>query len=87
MVLRKEVRSRRVHGDLGAFQDRGMFSMGQDAEHEGLCIPEGHDDVNRAPLHTGRAVRREDVFPAWLDEGVVAEPDLGESGTSSDEEG
>ena len=86
VVLRKEVRSRRVHGNVGAIEDRGMFAMGEDVEHEGLRAPEIILEENAAPLPTRRNIRREDALAQWLEEVPVGDHDLGESGTSSEEE-
>ena len=86
VVLRKEVRSRRVHGNMGAFEDGGMFSMGENDDHEGLRAPEIIPEENAAALPTGRRIVREEAFAQWLEEGPLADQDLGELGTSSDEE-
>lgn len=86
VILRKEVRGRRVSGNMGAFEDGGMFSMGEDVEHEGLRAPEVILEENSAALETGRRIRREDAFAQWLEEVHVEDQNLGESGTSSEEE-
>lgn len=86
VVLRKEVRSRRIHGSMGAFEDGGMFLVTEDVEHEGLRALEVILEENAPELPTGRAVRREDAFVHWRPETVEGEFDLGDSGTSEEEE-
>jgi len=86
VVLQKEVRSRRVHGSMGAFQDAGMFAIGEDAEHEGLRVPEVIPEENPAQLQTRRNVQRKDAFVPWIQQTDTRDENLGESGTSSEED-
>ena len=86
VILRREVRSRRVHGNVGAFEDRGIFYVGEDVEQEGLRVPKDIPEENRAQLMTGRTIRHEDAYIQWLDQGRTGHEDLGESSTSDEEE-
>jgi len=43
-------------------------------------------EENPAQLPTGRTIRREDIFVQWQEQAPVQEPELGELGTSEEEE-
>ena len=75
-----------MHGNIGAFEDGGIFYVGEDVEHEGLYVLEDIPEENRAQLIIGRTIRREDAYVQWLDQGCTGHEDLGESGTSDEEE-
>lgn len=66
VVLRKEIRGQRMHGSLGAFEDSGIFVVGDDENHEGLCVLEIIPKAQEAPLPTKRNIRREDTLTKWL---------------------
>ena len=86
VVLRREVQSRRVHENMGAFEEDGIFSIGEDPEHEGLRTPEIILEENRAPLPTGRTIQRENAFEDWTEERPTMDANLGKSGSSSNED-
>jgi hypothetical protein len=86
VVLRKEIRGRRVYGNVGASQDAGLFVVGDDEDHEGLRIPEVIPEAQEAPLGTGRNIRREETLAKWLAQVPEPDLDLGESGSSSEAE-
>jgi len=63
-----------------------MFAIGEDEDHEGLRVPEVIPEVNEAPLRSGRNIRRQDAIADFLAEVPVPDLDVGESGSSSEEE-
>lgn len=56
IVLRKEVRGKRIHEDVGAAKARTLFSIGNDMDHEGLQRAEANPGDNWAPLPTRRNI-------------------------------
>lgn len=87
VIMRKEVRGRRVHGTVGAEDACPMFDMGADIQHEGLVFGAVVREENPPRATTGRTVRRHDVFSEQEEEEwLVLDRDLGESETSSDDE-
>lgn len=81
---RKEVRGRRVYGSVGDSKDGPMFAIGKDEDHEGLRPPIQVSEENPGRAATERVVRPEEamLYEDW----GVEDQDLGESGSSSDEE-
>ena len=75
-----------MQGTVGSVEDAGMFVIGDDVLHEGLHVQAVIPEVPEAPLPTGRNIRREDTVDAWLARVQEPELDLGESGSSSEEE-
>lgn len=87
VILRNElIRGQRVVGNFGAVQVAGMFGMDDDADHEGLRTPKVILEENDAPLPTRRTVRREDAIVERLDEIPEVDLQVGESGSSSEED-
>lgn len=86
VVLRKEVRGRRISRDLDVVEPEGLFAMGRDADHEGLPVEEDVLEENRGQLPTGHNIRREEVIAPIQDDWEFVARDLGDSGSSSEEE-
>jgi len=62
IVLHKEIRGRRMYGDYGVNDEDGMFVIGDDTEHEGLCPAPVIAEKNEAPIPTGRILRRDEAL-------------------------
>ena len=86
VVLRKEVRGRRISRDLDVVEQEGLFAMGRDADHKSLAVDEDGLEENRRQLPTGHNIRREEVLAPIPDNWEFVARDMGESGSSSEEE-
>jgi len=84
VILRKEVRGRRVYGNHSVSEDGPLFAIGEDDDHEGLRAPEHVAEDNPGRVETSRVVREEEAV--LLDDWNLGDRDLGESGSSSDGE-
>ena len=85
--MKKEVRGRRISRDVDVVDPEGLFAMGRDADHEGLPIDEDVLEENRGELPTGHNIRREEVIAPISDDWEFVARDVGESGSSEEEEG
>jgi hypothetical protein len=85
VVLRKEVRGRRISGALDVVEPEGLFAMGRDADHEGLPIDEDVLEKNHGQLPTSHNIRRQEVFASIVDDWEFVARDVGESGSLSEE--
>jgi hypothetical protein len=80
VVLRTEVRGRRVDSEMEEQDEIPMFAMGADSDFEGLRAPEELPEINPDPLPTGRNIRLNEVLNARVqEEADVFDRDLGES--------
>jgi hypothetical protein len=80
VVLRTEVRGRRVDSEMEEQEEIPMFAMGVDSDFEGLRAPEELPEINPDPLPTGRNVRLNEIMNEVVGEEAVAfDRDLGES--------
>lgn len=80
VVLRTEVRGRRVDSELEEHDEIPMFAMGADSDFQGLRVPEEVPEINSDPLPSGRNIRLNEVFREVVgEEAVVFDRDLGES--------
>jgi hypothetical protein len=86
LVLRKEVRGKRIFQTVGAAQDEGMFHIGQDEDHEGLRPRTDVPEFDLPPVRIGRNLRRQDAFGPFGEENIVFDRDVGGSGSSSSDE-
>lgn len=85
VVLRTEVRGRRIDNEMEDPDEHPMFSMGSDYDFEGLRVPESIPERNPDPLPTGRNIQINEIINAVVEEeAVVFDRDIGES---SEEEG
>ena len=84
VVLRTEVRGRRNGGRGHDDEEPELFSMGRDADLEGLHWAGELGQTNVNPHSTGRTIEVDEV----MNEGVLEESSLGDTdgGESSDEE-
>ena len=80
------MRGRRISRDLDVVEPEGLFAMGRDADHEGLPVEEDVLEENRGQLPTGHNIRREEVIAPIQDDWEFVARDLGDSGSSSEEE-
>lgn len=84
IVLRKEVRGKRVHENVGVEEAAGIFDAGMDGDHEGLRPPAVVFEENPDPSRTGRNIQREDAFAEWIEEpNAVYDGNVGDAGSSS----
>jgi hypothetical protein len=80
VVLRTEVRGRRVDNDIEEDDPIPMFAMGADVDFEGLRAPEIMPETHQDPLPTGRDIRLNDILNEVLGEqAMVFDRDVGES--------
>ena len=80
VVLRTEVRGRRVDSEMEEHDEIPMFAMGADSDFQGLHVPEEVPESNPDPLPLGRNVRLNEVLnEVGEEEAVVFDRDLGES--------
>ena len=80
VVLRTEVRGRRVDSEMEEHDEIPMFAMGADSDFEGLRVPEEVPEFNPDPLPSGRNIRLNEVLNEVVgEEAVVFDRDLGES--------
>ena len=80
VVLRTEVRGRRVDSEIEEQDEIPMFAMGADSDFEGLRAPEELPEFNPDPLPTGRNVRLNEIMNEVVEEEAAAfDRDLGES--------
>lgn len=84
VIFQKEVRGRRVYGGVGASEQGPLFTVEQDAEHEGLRAPEVVPEENPQRPPTERVVREDEG--TLLDDWEVVDCDVEEFGSSSEEE-
>ena len=86
IVLRKEIRGQRVYGSMASAEQEGMLAMGEDSNHEGLRAPEVIPEENRDRLPKGRTIRRDEASVESLGDMEPPDLDLGESGSSSEDD-
>ena len=87
VILRKEVRGRRVVGTVGVDEGTGLFQVGRDINHAALQPPSIILEENPEAAQSGRRVRREDLLPEWIDDqNVVYDGDVGDSRPSSEDD-
>jgi hypothetical protein len=80
VVLRTEVRGRRVDSEMEEHDGIPMFAMGADSDFQGLRVPEEVPEINPDPLPSGRNVRLNEVLnEEGEEEAVLFDRDLGES--------
>ena len=80
VVLRTEVRGRRIDSDRQEEEEIPMFAMGSDIDFEGLRAPDIIPETEADPLPTGRNIRLNDILNEVLGEhAVVFDRDVGES--------
>ena len=79
VVLRTEVRGRRVDSLMEEHDEIPMFAMGADSDFQGLRMPEEVPEINPDPLPSGRNIRLNEVLNEVVGEAVVFDRDLGES--------
>jgi hypothetical protein len=80
VVLRTEVRGRRVDSEMEEHDEIPMFAMGADSDFQGLRVPEEVPEINPDPLPSGRNVRLNEVLnEEGEEEAVLFDRDLGES--------
>ena len=80
VVLRTDVRGRRVDSEMEEHDEYPMFAMGADSNYEGLRAPDEVPEINPEPLPSGRNVRLNEVLNDVVEEeAVLFDRDLGES--------
>jgi hypothetical protein len=80
IVLRTEVRRRRIDSNRQEEEEIPMFAMGSDIDFEGLRAPDIIPETEADPLPTGRNIRLTDILNEVLGEhAVVFDRDVGES--------
>ena len=80
VVLRTEVRGRRIDSDRTEEEEIPMFAMGSDIDFAGLRAPDIIPETEADPLPTGRDIRLNDILNEVLGEqAVVYDRDVGES--------
>jgi hypothetical protein len=80
VVLRTEVRGRRIDSDRQEEEEIPMFAMGSDIDFAGLRAPDIIPETEADPLPTGRNIRLNDILNEVLGEqAVVFDRDVGES--------
>ena len=80
VVLRTDVRGRRVDSEMEERDEIPMFAMGADNEFQGLRAPEEVPEGNPDPMPSGRNVRLNQVLNEVLEEEAsLFDRDLGES--------
>ena len=85
VVLRTEVRGRRVDTAMEGEEETEMFQMGDNADYEGLRTSAILPDTIPDPVSTGRNIRMNDILGEGIQEADdVFDRDVGES--SEDEE-
>lgn len=86
IVLRKEVRGKRIFESVGVAEEAGIFAPGQDDDYEALRPPQEMPEHDPLPRRAGRNLRREEAFGPFQEEDVVFDRDVGASGSSSDDD-
>lgn len=80
VVLRTEVRGRRIDNNIEDEDVNPMFEMGADVDFEGLRAPDVIPETPPDPLPTGRNIRLNDILNEVLGEqALVFDRDVGES--------
>jgi hypothetical protein len=80
VVLRTEVRGRRIDNNIEDEVVNPMFDMGADVDFEGLRAPDVIPETHLDPLPTGRNIRLNDILNEVLGEqALVFDRDVGES--------
>jgi hypothetical protein len=80
VVLRTEVRGRRIDSEMEEEQEAEMFAMGRDVDFEGLRAPSEILETNPNPLPTGRNIQMPDILNQVAQENADAfDRDVGES--------
>ena len=80
VVLRTEVRGRRIDSELEEEEEIPMFAMGSDLDFAGLRAPDIIPETHADTLPTGRNIRLNDILNEVLGEhAVVFDRDVGES--------
>jgi hypothetical protein len=85
VILRREVRGRKVHEAMGTDDGHGMFNAGAVGDHEGLRAPRELPEVLADPIQCGRNVRVTEALEELVHNAEVVHKDIGESGFSSSE--
>ena len=86
IVLRKEVRGKRIFQSVEVVEETGIFAPGQDDDHVALRPPGEVPEQDPCPRRTGRNLRRQEAFGHFQEEDVVFDRDVGASGSSSDDD-
>ena len=85
VVLRTDVRGRRVDSEMEEHEEIPMFAMGADLDFQGLRAPDEVPESNPDPLPSGRNIRINEVLNEVMEEeAVVFDRDLGESSEEGD---
>ena len=86
VVLRTEVRGRRIDSSIEEEEDAQIFAMGRDSDYEGLRAPTDIPETNQAPLSTGRNIRMPQIVDHMGEANAEAfDRDVGESSEEEDE--
>jgi hypothetical protein len=85
-IVLREVRGKRIFQTVGVPEASGIFALGQDVDHEGLCPPREVPKEDPRPSRTGRNLRRQEAFGPFQEEDVVFDRDVGGSGSSSEDD-
>jgi len=85
VVLRTEVRGRRIDNENEDEEEAVMFAMGEDVDFEGLRPPPEILETNLNPLPTGRNIQMYEMFNQVAQENAdVFDRDVGESSDDDD---
>ena len=80
VVLRTEVRGRRIDSTMDEAEEAEIFAMGRDIDFEGLRAPKEIPETNPAPLLTGRNTRMPQIVEQMGEANAEAfDRDFGES--------
>ena len=80
VVLRTEVRGRRIDNEMDEEEEAEMFAMGRDLDFEGLRASTEIPETNPEPLLTGRHIRMPQIVDQGIEEDAEAfDRDVGES--------
>lgn len=85
VVLRIEVRGRRVDNEMEEEEEAEIFRMGNDNDFEGLNATTAVPETNVDPLTTGRNIRMNDILGEGMEEtSLLFDRDVGESSSNED---
>lgn len=80
VLLRTEVRGRRIDNNIEEDDINPMFAMGADIDFEGLRAPDVIPETHPDPLPTGRDIRLNDILNEVMGEQAAGfDRDVGES--------
>lgn len=79
VVLRTEVRGRRVENPTPETEASMLFARGRDTDHDGLRPPHDISEEIPARPETARELQREAIFQQAVEEDGLFDRDLGES--------